>query len=62
VLGVTFAASMGFLTPIGYQTNLTVYGPGEYRFTDVFEVGLPLLAILGVVNVFLLDWYWPLTG
>lgn len=36
--------------------------PGEHRFTDVFKVGLPLLAILGVVNAFLLDWYWPLTG
>jgi di/tricarboxylate transporter len=62
VLGVTFAASMGFLTPIGYQTNLMVYGPGEYHFKDFFKVGLPLLVILGVVNVFLLDWYWPLGG
>jgi di/tricarboxylate transporter len=62
VLGVTFAASMGFLTPIGYQTNLMVYGPGEYEFTDFFKVGVPLLLLIGTVNVFLLDWYWPLTG
>ncbi len=60
VLGVTFAASMGFLTPIGYQTNLMVYGPGEYAFTDYFRIGLPLTILLMVINIFLLDFYWPL--
>lgn len=44
-LGVTFAASAAFLTPIGYQTNLIVYGPGGYSFSDFFRVGLPMTVI-----------------
>jgi di/tricarboxylate transporter len=51
VLAVTFAASADFVTPIGYQTNLLVYGPGGYRFTDYFRVGAPLQFILSVVTV-----------
>ncbi len=50
VLGSLFGASAAFLTPIGYQTNLMVYGPGGYRFTDYARVGGPLLAILTVVS------------
>jgi di/tricarboxylate transporter len=51
VLAVTFAASADFMTPIGYQTNLLVYGPGGYRFTDYFRVGAPLQLLLSVVTV-----------
>lgn len=44
-LGVAFAASAAFLTPIGYQTNLIVYGPGGYSFSDFFRIGLPVTLI-----------------
>jgi di/tricarboxylate transporter len=50
VLVVTFAASMAMLSPLGYQTNLMVYGPGGYRFTDFFRVGALLQVILAVVT------------
>jgi len=51
VLTVTFAASTAFLTPIGYQTNLFVYGPGGYQFSDYARVGAPLQILLSVVTV-----------
>jgi len=50
VLAVTFAASTAFMTPVGYQTNLFVYGPGGYRFTDYVRVGAPLQALFAVVT------------
>ncbi len=46
VLGVAVAASMSFLTPIGYQTNTMVWGPGRYRLSDYLRLGLPLSAIV----------------
>ncbi|AQL44526.1 SLC13 family permease [Halorientalis sp. IM1011] len=50
VLAVTFAASTAFMTPVGYQTNLFVYGPGGYRFTDYIRVGGPLQLVFAVVT------------
>jgi len=50
VLAVTFAASTAFMTPVGYQTNLFVYGPGGYRFTDYVRAGAPLQMIFTVVT------------
>jgi di/tricarboxylate transporter len=50
VLAVTFGASCALLTPIGYQTNLMVYGPGGYRFTDFLRVGGPLQILLTIVT------------
>jgi di/tricarboxylate transporter len=51
VLVVTFAASMAFMGPIGYQTNLFVYGPGAYKVGDFFRVGAPLQTLMSVVVV-----------
>jgi len=50
VLAVTFAASTAFMTPVGYQTNLFVYGPGKYQFSDFIRVGGPLQLLLVVVT------------
>ena len=59
VFAVMLSASLAFATPIGYQTNLMVYGPGGYRFTDFTRVGLPLGLLLWVVAVVLIPFVWP---
>ncbi len=59
-LGVTFAASSAFLTPMSYQTNMMVYGPGGYKFQDFFWTGLPLQLILLVVVPLLINLFWGL--
>jgi di/tricarboxylate transporter len=60
-MAVVFGASFGFATPIGYQTNLMVYGPGGYRFMDFLKTGILLNIILCVLVVFLLPQIWPLS-
>jgi di/tricarboxylate transporter len=59
IMAVTFAASASFATPICYQTNLMVYGPGGYRFSDFVRVGLPLSLILLVVTTIIIPIAWP---
>ena len=59
VFAVALAASCSFLTPIGYQTNLLVYGPGGYRLQDYLRLGTPLVLILWVVATFLLPILYP---
>ena len=51
ILVVSFAAAANFITPIGYQTNIMVYGPGGYSFKDFFKVGVPLTFIYMVVTI-----------
>ena len=60
VLAVTFAASTAFMTPVGYQTNLLVYGPGGYRFTDYLKVGAPLQAVFAVATTLGITYFWGL--
>ncbi|ABG31617.1 SLC13 family permease [Roseobacter denitrificans] len=60
VVAVMIAASCAFATPIGYQTNTLVYGPGGYRFTDFTRVGLPLNISMAVIVSLVIPLIWPL--
>jgi di/tricarboxylate transporter len=60
LIAVMIAASACFATPIGYQTNMLVYGPGGYRFTDFMRVGIPLNISLGVVVCLAIPLIFPL--
>ncbi len=59
LIAIMMAASNGFATPIGYQTNLMVYGPGGYRFSDYVKIGVPLDLIVFVVSIVVIPWAFP---
>ena len=58
IIAVALAASAAFATPLGYQTNLLVYGPGGYRFKDFFRVGAPLTLFLWIAGTLLIPLFW----
>ncbi|UCE75815.1 MAG: SLC13 family permease [Gammaproteobacteria bacterium] len=58
-ISIMMAASASFATPIGYQTNLMVYGVGGYRFNDYLRMGVPLTVLVGLVTVLLAPLWWP---
>lgn len=59
IIAVCFGASACFATPIGYQTNLLVYGPGGYRFSDYFKLGMPLNLLVLVMGSIFIPMIWP---
>ena len=60
VVAVMFSATLAFATPIGYQTNMMVYGPGGYRFSDFTRIGLPLNLVVMLVACATIPLVWPL--
>jgi di/tricarboxylate transporter len=61
LMGIAIAASTAFLTPIGHQSNVLIYGVGNYRFTDFTRVGAPLSVLVVVLTLFLVPMVWPFT-
>jgi di/tricarboxylate transporter len=60
LMAVAVGGSCAFLTPIGHQSNTLVMGPGGYKFTDYWRMGLPLEVIIVAIGVPLIMWVWPL--
>ncbi|MBE0458895.1 MAG: SLC13 family permease [Pseudoalteromonas sp.] len=61
IFAIMMAASASFATPLGYQTNLMVLGPGNYKFNDFLKIGLPMNLFIGTATVSILYLFWPLT-
>ena len=59
LVGICFGASCSFMTPMGYQTNMMVFGPGQYRLKDFFQMGIPLTLIFWITAVYYIPRIWP---
>jgi len=62
LIAVCFGASASFMTPMGYQTNLMVFGPGQYKFKDFVKAGLPLSIIYGIIAIYTIPYFWPFSN
>ena len=62
LMAVAIGASLPFLTPIGHQSNILVMGPGGYKFSDYWRLGLPLSAVMSVVALIMISLTWPMYG
>ncbi len=60
IIATTLAASANFASPISYQCNLIVYGPGGYKFSDFLKIGIPLNLLIGITTVSLIAFFWKL--
>ena len=59
LVGICFGASCSFMTPMGYQTNMMVFAPGQYRLKDFFQMGIPLTLVFWITAVYCIPKFWP---